>query len=331
MLRLARNLSILLVCWLWHPCFAQEATFEKEVSFKIIKATDTSLSIKDILNQTEEFKLPRQFEQKTDPKDIYWIRLDFEDNIASKESDATFYLKHNTFDHGAIYHKNKSGIVKKNIGQFDKDPIAKRIRGSNYYSYLEFNIQDLINDRYLILKVQRITFKEDISNWHFNYSTLSPDKYGTPDDFYQQIFYGVFAGICLIIWFSTTSMYLLQQKREFLYYSTYLLLLFIYLTGRYFGFFQFVLNDSPLQHWASQGFIFSSNIAYGYFLIAYLNTKKDYPIIHYACLAAIVGNIAIIILMGVFYSLNYIDGLTFLVGHSQKTLNLYGLLARSCF
>lgn len=31
--------------------------------------------------------------------------------------------------------------------------------------------------------------------------------------------------------------------------------------------------------------------------------------------------------MGVFYSLNYIDGLTFLVGHSQKTLNLYGLLA----
>ncbi len=317
--RLTRNLSILLVCWLWHPCFAQEATFEKEVSFKIIKATDTSLSIKDILNRTEEFELPRQFAQKTDPNDIYWVRLDFENSIASKESDATFYLKHNTFDYGAIYHKSKSGIAKEPIGQFDKNPVAKKIKGSNYYSYLEFNAQDLINDRYLMLKVQRITFKEDISNWHFNYSTLSPDTYGTPNDFYQQIFYGVFAGICLIMFLSTLSFFFFLRKIEFLFYSIYLLTLFIYVAGDILGIYNYIFSSYGIvQHWFSQSFILFADIAYGLFFMYYIRTKKDYPFLHLLMLIILVIHVLVILVMMVFYSYDYLDGLNYITGFLMK-------------
>lgn len=319
---------MLFMCCTMYSFMIQEANFEKEIPFKVFKATDTYLDPNDFSNLYEKFKLPDQFTLRTDPKDIYWIRLDLKNSIVTLKHNDTFFLKHNTFDHGAIYRNGKSGIFKKPIGQFDKNSITQKMTGVNYYSFLRLTPKDLIDNRYLILKIQRITFKEDVSNWHFYYNSFPPNKYGTIDNFFsQQMLYGIFTGICLIIWFITTSMYLMQLKREFLYYSTYLLLLFISLTGRYFGFFQFLFDSSPLQHWISQGFIFSSNIAYGYFLIAYLNTKEDYPILHYACLAAIISNIALLVLIGFFYSFNYIDGLVFLVGYCPKLLNLYGLFA----
>lgn len=298
---------------------------EKTVPHKIIKV-DKDLDHQDVRSLLGIFKTHAPFSQHTKQEDYYWVQLDFGEDFLRTSQDSILYLRFNTFDFGKLFFNLKGEISQKNIGQFDQDTNSQKIRWSNYHSYLKFSFQDLIAGRYLFLRVNRSTFLEDVNHWRFLYGSIPPNELISPNDKYNQTLYGLFAGICFIMLLSALSLFVLQKNREFLFYSVYLVILFIFLAGKYFGVFQFLLNNQYLEYWTSESFNFLANMAYCLFLIAYLETRKNYPIIHIICVTAFVTNLIILLIIVFFYSQDSVLGLIYIVKYSIVSLNFFGLL-----
>ncbi|WP_055395595.1 sensor histidine kinase [Flagellimonas eckloniae] len=282
-------------------------TFEKEIPFLVFKTQDATLNFQQVLASPDLFKSPNAFKEKTQSEDIYWIQLDFE-NLLSNESEAKdFYLKLNIFDYGSVFYQIDGATTEKPIGQFEESNITKKIGTSYYYSFITLSTKNLIEDRYLLIKAQRITFNEDVNNWHFKRCISPPNEYMTTKDFFKQVIYYFFAGLCFIMWFSTLSFFLLLRNREYLYYSIYIVVTFIYLAGNKFGIYDLFLGNSYLKHNLSQSFLILGNLSYVLFVMSYLRTKRDYPGIHKVCKILVVLNIATLVLIGVFYSVDTVS------------------------
>lgn len=291
--------------------FGQEQSvlekFEKEIPFLVFKTQDANLNFQQVLASPDLFKSPNAVKEKTQSEDIYWIQLDFE-NLLSNESEAKdFYLKLNIFDYGSIFYQIDGATTEKPIGQFEESNIPKKIGTSYYYSFITLSTKNLIEDRYLLIKAQRITFNEDVNNWHFKRCISPPNEYMTTKDFFKQVIYYFFAGLCFIMWFSTLSFFLLLRNREYLYYSIYIVVTFIYLAGNKFGIYDLFLGNSYLKHNLSQSFLILGNLSYVLFVMSYLRTKRDYPGIHKVCKILVVLNIATLVLIGVFYSVDTVS------------------------
>lgn len=330
MQKLQRNILVLILFHLGILGFAQKQnqSFDigKELPFKVFKTRDASFTEQNILDSPHLFKAPNNYTGKTHPDDIYWIQLDFIDWLNPVKLDSTMYLKLNTFDYGDLFYQNQGTVAKRPIGQFDKKNISKKISASYYYSFLTFNAKDLIENRYLILKVQRVVFNEEIKNWHFTYYQLNPNSYMTSGDFSKEIPYYFFAGLCFIMWLSTISFFFMLRKPEFLYYSFYIIVTFIYVTGNKFGIYRFFFDDNYLIHWISQSFLILANLAYVFFFVNYLRSKKDYPVIH--LIAQIVAwlNVITIILICVYYGTKNINGLIYVINYSFQILCVLAIM-----
>ncbi len=282
-------------------------TFEKEIPFLVFKAQDVNLNFQQVLTSPHLFKASDTFKEKTRPEDIYWIRLDFENLLSEAILNKNFYLKLNIFDYGHVFYQVDGSTTQKPLGQFEKSNIAQKIGTSYYYSFITLNTKNLIEKRYLLIKAQRITFNEDLNNWHFKYCISPPNAYMTTKDFFKQVIYYFFAGLCFIMWFSTLSFFILLRNREYLYYSIYIIVTFIYLAGNKFGIYDLFLGNSYLKHNLSQSFLILANLSYVLFVMSYLRTKRDYPGIHKVCKILVVLNIATLVLIGVFYSVDTVS------------------------
>lgn len=316
----------LLVCsGLLHSNNNLSNDYEKEVPIKIIKAGRAPVSL-DAASLKSIFKNTNGFSTKTKLEDYYWIRLDLGATIEESQIDTPFYLRFNTFDYGTLYFNDHGEISQKNIGQFNENGNSHKVRWSNYYSYLEFSPNELVNNRFLFLKVNRATFLEDVKNWKFYFSWFSPNDLVSKKESFNLSFYGFFAGICFIMWLSALSLYFFQRNTEFLYYSVYLIILFIYLAGRPFGIYGSMLNNEFLEFWISESFNFLANMAYCLFLISYLETRKNYPIIHIICVTAFLTNLVILFIIALFYSWDSTLALMYIVKYAIIALNIFGLL-----
>ncbi|UII81497.1 7TM-DISM domain-containing protein [Flagellimonas sp. CMM7] len=303
-------------------------TFEKEIPFHVFETQDRNLDFNHILNSKNRFNDPSVFTEKTDPDHVYWIKLDFENLLSNDTLDKDFYLKLNTFDYGEVFYQADGATSQKPIGQFEKERITKKVNFSNYLSYFHIYPKDLFDGRFLVLQIRRVTFKDEVKNWHFTLQNLHPNISLDTKSVTQQVPFLFFTGVCFIMWFFSLSMYVFRKNREFLHYSLYLVALFVYLTDSHFNVLESFLNtNSSGYYWVRQSFLFISYVFYAFFIIYYLNTKKNYKILYTLCLWAVVLNVAIIGLMGVFYVFDYYKGLIFVVSNCQKLLNIYGLTA----
>ncbi|MEZ4809906.1 MAG: histidine kinase [Allomuricauda sp.] len=307
---------------------SKKGQFEIALDFMVLKAQEGQFTFQQALDSLQKTKMPKVISERTGPDDLYWILIDVLDD-ASRENaiNNKSYLKFNTFDHGFIYLNNQGKIIKKPIGQFEKESLARKIDFSNYYSFLGVSKNDLINSRYILLNVRRITFLEEIKNWQFSLQNLNPNSYLDTKSVTQQAPFLFFTGVCFIMLFFSLSMFMFRKSFEFLYYSLYLSAMFVYLTDSHFKTLQFLqLVGSSFYYWAGQGFLFLSYVFYALFLIYYLNTKRNYRILHSLCLQAVVLNVAIVGLMVTFYVLDYYRGLIFIVSNGQKILSLYAIV-----
>ncbi len=290
------------------------------VDFKILKTNNDSYTVKDILDIKDTFRTASSFSEKTSPDDTFWILLDFKDKATIDiYPDTTLYLKFNSFDYGKLFYKDNNHIVKRSIGLFDPNSISKKVKFSHYYAFLPFKTKNLIQSRYLILKVKRLTFKEDIANWNFIYSDQHPNQLASSENFLNKNSYYFFAGLCLIMWFLTLSFFFMLKKPEFLFYSVYIILLFTYVAGNKFGIYQFLFGGNHIvQLWFSQIIILLANVAYTLFLAYYLETKRDYPWVHKLVQFIIGYNIVIFILISIFHVFDFIDSLGYLINITFK-------------
>ncbi|WP_164674803.1 sensor histidine kinase [Flagellimonas maritima] len=307
--------------------FSEKVYLGDTIAFKVFELEDDNLSINEILKKSEEFKPASYFTGKTNPKNIYWIELDFRDNLDSIKNSSILNLKFTSFDYGILFLKKKEAIEMTAIGLFNKQSTSKRIMLKNYLSQREIVKGNLINNQYLYLKVKRVTFNEKIHNWKFSFTpNVIPNGY-TINDFKNLFPYYFFAGLCLLMWLSTLSSFFFLRKKEFLFYSFYVFTLFIYVTGDIFGIYDYFFSGYGIvQHWFSQSFILFANIAYAFFFMHYIRTKKDYPLLHFLMKTIIALHILVLGIMFIFYSQSYLDGLNYIVGTLMKIVYFLSII-----
>lgn len=309
--QIARTLIISTFLSLSFLGFGQEQSvlevFEKEIPFLVYKTQGVNLDFQEVMTSSGLFKDPDTFKEKTNPEEVYWIRLDFENLLSKENPNKDFYLQLNIFDYGHVFYQVGGSTTQKPIGQFEKSNITEKIGTSYYYSFITLNTKNLIENRYLLIKAQRITFNEDVNNWHFKYCISPPNTYMTTKDFFKQVIYYFFAGLCFIMWFSTLSFFILLRNREYLYYSIYIVVTFIYLAGNKFGIYDLFLGNSYLKHNLSQSFLILGNLSYVLFVMSYLRAKRDYPGIYKVCKILVILNIATLVLIGIFYSVDTVS------------------------
>ncbi|WP_159076455.1 sensor histidine kinase [Flagellimonas amoyensis] len=298
------------------------------IPFKVFKSENDSTTFDQIF-KGRAFKYPKSSEE-ANHKSTYWLQLDFRDKIPPLYKDSVFYLKFNSFDFGELYFWDKDHVSKRPIGLFDDKTQGTEIPLTNYYSEAPIDQNSLIDQRYLYIRAKRITFSEKLQNWSFTLLASSSVKKLDLDDLKSLWPFYAFAGGCLIIWLSTISFYFYLRKLEFLFYSIYIILLFLYVSGDILSLYDHIFSGNRLlHHWFSQGSLLLANFAYGMFFIYYLRTKKDYPKIH-SLMYVIMGSIFLpIVVIIVFYFMDYMAGLNYMISsftHMILGLSILGLI-----
>ncbi len=252
----------------------------------------------------------------TSPNKTYWIRLDFkgQDSILHKKTG--WFLRFRNFDFGTLYYKDNGNIKSYKFGDFDSEFKGKSLIQSKKW-FFPFKINELINNRFLFLKVRRVVNYEPINNWDFRY--VSEKEKLLEGDYYsffevkRLIPVYVFAGLCLMIFLINLLAFINLKKKEFLFYALFILSLFLYLSGFGFNLNYSLFKVSPLEgYWFFEILQVVVNICYISFIIFYLETKKTYKRIHF------IFRVLLIILC----LLVVVDGLFFFMGYYKVHLNL---------
>ena len=86
-------LFVLLFCS-FQSAYPQDGISRKGqyLDFKVF-GTEEDTSIHDIISGSYTFIEPTDYQGKTNPKDNYWIRIDFGNQLQNIESDSTYNLK----------------------------------------------------------------------------------------------------------------------------------------------------------------------------------------------------------------------------------------------
>ena len=130
--------------------------------------------------------------------------------------------------------------------------------------------------------------------------------------------------------FTTLSFYFFIKKSEFLWYSIYIVVTFVYVCGLNFGIYEFVFNDNYISYWVSQSFLFVDNIVYLFFFAGFLQSKREYPFVHFLVQVLAVLNIIILICIGVLFVLEDTIGFIFITQNAYAILNFTALLGLAC-
>ncbi|MEO1484127.1 MAG: histidine kinase [Bacteroidota bacterium] len=307
------------------PKNALPPIFVDSLEIKVLKSNETSHNFDKVFGQLNSFLPQDSIQERTFPRDTYWILLDFRDTPYFE----TFYITFNSFDYGSVYVNQNEAVTKLKIGQFDSGKITKKIRFSNYYSYIAIQRHQLLENRYLLLEVKRVAFRENPKYWNFTVSQKQPNTSISLENAKKQIPYILFSGFCLVMLISAITLFFLRKRLEFIYYAIYLAIIFAYLIGSHLEPFAYLFPDRYyIQHLFSQSFVFLSHIAYCLFLIKFLDTKKNFPaIVHQLIVATIFINILCMLLIFVFHYADYLIGQIYLVDVFFKTITISSIFA----
>ncbi|MEL6305666.1 MAG: hypothetical protein AAFQ20_12865, partial [Bacteroidota bacterium] len=146
-------------------------SFVDSLEIKILKSNETLGDFQDAFANLKLFLPKESIQEKSHPKDTYWILLDFANTYSLETSNIVF----NSFDYGSVYTNQDGKILERKIGQFDSKKISEKIRFSNYYSYIPLRKHELIENRYLILKIKRVTFRESPKYWNVTLTQKQPN------------------------------------------------------------------------------------------------------------------------------------------------------------
>ena len=288
----SKHISIIIGLLFSLGLMAQEniplAKLGKEIPFKVFKTHNNNLIYSDIIDANIAFEESGSFKEKTHPNDTYWIRLDFEkeSNILSKN--ATWYLNYNTFGYGELFYKKNNTIIKKPIGQFDSPTISEKIKSEKYFSEVSFTSNSLLSNRYLYLKVKRVNFLEHLNNWNFSYTENSIKDHYSSSETKSLLPIYVYTGIIAIMSIIMFVFFFYFKKMEFLFYSLYALALLLFMTKDEWQLFENLLpNDIFIKDWLLNTLQIFIPLGYLFFMIFYLNLKKDYPLAYKVIKAAI--------------------------------------------
>ena len=298
----------------------------KPLPFSVYKAIDTSLTIDAVLSKSAEFKSAESFTEKTKPSDIYWIKIDFKDELETIKKDSIHYLRFKNIEYVSMYTNENGNITERKVGRYEK-PYSNR--SIVYVPGVSFKNTSLIQGRYIYLKVRRVVYFENVSNWRFNYKNKEKEDltnyYYSRNNLKILIPVYIFAGICLVMFILTFVFYLYSKRKEFLFYALYILFLFLYLSADVFQLYQLFFENNIYTGYAffqvSQVVI---NLFYILFVIYYLNTLSRYTKLHKALKIITIILITVIVLDILFFSTKFFIGHIYLLNFERLIMTLFG-------
>lgn len=308
-------------------CLAQVSNTDfTSIPFTILKTDKDSVSIHTIINSKKDFTPINNFQTKSKPNDTYWFKLDFKNELPILQKDSLWYLRTNYFEFGSLYFLEHDKISEKPFGLFELEENMYSI----HHPGISFTTGNLIDGRYLYLKVKRITFYENTKYWNVVYTSQQSNNlktnYYSIKDYNKLISLNAFIGICSIMFLITLTLYFYFRKLEFLFYSLYTISLLIYLVGLDVSYHQvFFDNYTIVNYWfiqISQVFI---NLFYLLFVTHYLSTKTVYPILNKVITVVCYILIGIIILDTLFFILEFYDEHIYIMNIQRIVMTVFGL------
>lgn len=257
---------------------------EFQVPFRLLKSIQDSLEIDQIVRNQELLFSGPQKDLKSTPGDIYWVQLDFEEYLDILNQKEQWYINIGYLNRATTYYRAENTIHSTVMGSFEK--------GNEFTGEFPFIQNQLLDSRYLYLKVEKLNVKYNLSNHPFKcYSdTVQHYKqnYISKFQFNSKALTYFFLGVSLIIIIIALTIYFINRKKDYLLYVLYVTSMSAYF-GRFvfesytdtfggFSFITFFLNNF---------FEILSNIFYILFVKYYLNTWKFYPTLNKAISLAV--------------------------------------------
>lgn len=320
---------ISLLCFGLNSAYSQNIINRKsnQLPFEVLKTNKDTIKIHEIIINDFEFQSPSTFTKKSHPFNTYWLKIDFSDEINNIRTDTIWYLRLPKFEYASLFQMDDNNFIEQKFGRFEH---SEKDRSIIYGAGIPFNPKNLINGKYLYIKIKRVVYFENINNWRIGY--VSEYKESLTRYYYSNynlktlVPYYIFGGICLIMFFLTLAFYIYSQRKEFLYYMLYVLFLLLYLNSEVFKLHELFFGSYGLLSYTffqvSQVVI---NFCYILFIIHYLDTKSTYKKLHKALIliAYLLGGIILTDI--VFFATKFFVGHIYLLDFERLVMTLFGL------
>ncbi|MEW7289449.1 sensor histidine kinase [Aquimarina sp. 2304DJ70-9] len=297
-----------------------------KLPFTIYKTDNEKLYIGDLIKSDTLFKPVHLLAKKTNPKDIFWVKIDLIKEINTLKTDSIWYLRSRYYNYASIFYEENFKLKEKKFGRFDKSIKNKSIV---YAPGVPFTYTSLIENRFIYLKLKHVISMEPTHIFKFHYSSniaeqLKEDYYSWKD-IKTLIPKYLFTGVCLIVFVLTIAFFITSRKKEFLFYSLYVFWLFVYLNGDVFRTNNLIFGGfNIISHWFQQIAQVLINLSYVLFVCQYLITKKEYPKLHRVLQIIIYILIAIVILDTSFFYIKYFAGHIQIMNIQRIIMTLFG-------
>ncbi|WP_025665317.1 sensor histidine kinase [Aquimarina megaterium] len=295
-----------------------------QIPFKVYKTTYDTLSIHGIIKSDTLFRSSKYFTKKTRPKDIYWIKIDLNKEL---KKDSLWFLRSSNYAHASIFCVENNTLIEKKFGLFDG---SEKMNSISYINRIPLKYSSLIKNRFIYLKIRRLRYSDRVTNWKFHYASQTlnhtTQNHYLHNNIKNPIRKYIFTGVCLVMFILTLAFFITSRNFEFLFYSLYILWLFIYLNGPLLIANNIIFDSySIVVHWFFQIIQVLINLCYVYFVCFYLATKKDYPTLNHIIKYIIYALITIIILDSIFLYFKYFEGAIYIMNIQRLIMTLFGV------
>ncbi len=262
-------------------CFARSVAIAQlddvqlhPLDFQVFKTTQDTLTIATLTNNPTIPFVDPEIYPKIKPIDIYWIRIDFSPYLDRITSDRVWYLYTEVFHKAVIYSQSNNQIQETVCGSFQTQ--------NTPHNSFPFYKDQLIQDRYLYLKVSRLANRVPISQSKFYYASdvfnhFKQLKQSETVSKKRALTY-VYFGISFIIVLIALTVGLITKRREYLYYILYIIGMVFYIGRSYFSdIMSYLKITSQITFFLNLYVEIFCNIFYILFVKHYLDTKSQYP------------------------------------------------------
>lgn len=247
---------------------------------EVFLTTKDTISIEDIIRENWQVNfLPASAFGKSHPSDIYWMKLDLSNYLELLSTEAEWILAAGNFEDATLFRETDKGIVPLRFGYLA--PMAGQKR-TLIDSNVPFKVTELIDGQFMYLRMRKLMAFRDISTQRITLTRRSVAD-SANDGIFLRLLEGripalVFSGLVIIVLLFSLSAFILQKRKEYLFYSFYLFALLVYFARRPFGLDDSLFGQVPLlEYMVHQEFQVLINLCYTLFAKHFLSTQKDYP------------------------------------------------------
>ncbi len=317
---------LLLLCtiWLISPVVtsAQVNASENRITVipDIFLTTEDTLSIDDVLEMEQGLSFRPAIEfGRSHPDHIYWMKIDLSEHKALLGTEAEWVLAPGSYEDATLFRETAAGIVPLKFGYLA--PMAGQKR-TLIDSNVPFKVSELIDGRYIYLRLRRLTALRDIGTQRATITRKSVVE-ANHGEIFLNLLKGripalVFAGLVIIVLLFSLSAFIIQKRKEYLFYSFYLFALLVYFARRPFGLDDSLFGQIPLvEYMIHQEFQVLINLCYTLFAKHFLSTQRDYPALD-KVINGVVITLGIFILVDTLLIYSYEFGLHLLMMDIQR-------------